>query len=120
MEQENKPESSPKKEKTTQEGEEPKADTQEEQASGSSWWGSYSTILNKAVDSVTNAVDSVNSAAASAVDSANSMAATAVESAKQKSTEVYGLVAKDLGEVSTQANSMVRSSSMTIKKTLEW
>ena len=80
----NKPESSPKKEKTTQEGEEPKADTQEEQASGSSWWGSYSSILNKAVDSVTNAVDSVNSAAASAVDSANTMAATAVESAKQK------------------------------------
>ena len=36
-----------------------------------------------------------------------------------QSTEVYGLVAKDLGEVSTQANSMVRSSSMTLKRTLE-
>ena len=40
-----------------------------------------------------------------------------------QSTEVYGLVSKDLEEVTTSttsyANSMVRSSSMTIKKTFE-
>ena len=36
-----------------------------------------------------------------------------------QSTEVYGLVSKDLEDVSTQATSMVRSSSMTLKKTLE-
>ena len=36
-----------------------------------------------------------------------------------QSTEVYGLVSKDLEDVSTQATSMVRSSSVTLKKTLE-
>ena len=36
-----------------------------------------------------------------------------------QSTEVYGKVSKDLENVSTQATSMVRSSSMTLKKTLE-
>merc|ERR1711953_828919 len=109
MEQESKPEVSPKKDKIEnddQKVEEPKKE--EETASGSSWWGSYTSMLNKAVDSVSTAVDS-----------ANTYAASAVVSAKQKSTEVYGLVAKDLGEVSTQANSMVRSSSMTLKRTLE-
>merc|ERR1711953_724833 len=111
MEQETKPEVSPKKDKIgndDQKVEEPKKKKEEETASGSSWWGSYTSMLNKAVDSVSTAVDS-----------ANTYAASAVVSAKQKSNEVYGLVAKDLGEVSTQANSMVRSSSMTIKRTLE-
>merc|ERR1711953_620909 len=122
MEQETKPEVSPKKDKIgndDQKVEEPKKEEEQETASGSSWWGSYTSMLNKAVDSVSTAVDSVNTVAASAVDSANTYAASAVVSAKQKSTEVYGLVAKDLGEVSTQANSMVRSSSMTLKRTLE-
>jgi len=62
--------------------EEPKKE--EETASGSSWWGSYTSMLNKAVDSVSTAVDSVNTVAASAVDSANTYAASAVVSAKQK------------------------------------
>jgi len=74
-----------------------------EQASGgSSWWGmDYSSLLNKAVNTVTTATSN------------------AAELAKQKSTEVYGLVSKDLEDVSTQATSMVRSSSVTLKKTLE-
>jgi len=73
-----------------------------EQASGSSWWGmDYSSLLNKAVNTVTTATSN------------------AAELAKQKSTEVYGLVSKDLEDVSTQATSMVRSSSTTLKKTLE-
>ena len=71
-------------------------------ASGSSWWGiptgGYSSWMNKAVSSVT----------------------VATELAKQKSTEVYGLVAKDLEEVSSQATTMVKSSSMTLKNTFEW
>ena len=36
-----------------------------------------------------------------------------------QSNEVYGFVSKDLEEVSSHANTMVKSSSMTIKKTLE-
>jgi len=73
-----------------------------DQASGSSWWGmDYSSLLNKAVNTVTTATSN------------------AAELAKQKSTEVYGLVSKDLEDVSTQATSMVRSSSTTLKKTLE-
>jgi len=77
-----------------------------EEASGSSWWGmDYSSMLNKAVSSVSIATTAA--------------ALNAAELAKQKSTEVYGLVSKDLEDVSTQATSMVRSSSMTLKKTLE-
>merc|ERR1711953_1572257 len=121
MEQEAKSEVSPKKDKIENDDQKvEESQKEQETASGSSWWGSYTSMLNKAVDSVSTAVDSVNTVAASAVDSANTYAASAVVSAKQKSTEVYGLVAKDLGEVSTQANSMVRSSSMTLKRTLEW
>jgi len=78
-----------------------------EEASGSSWWGmDYSSMLNKAVSSVSIATTAA--------------ALNAAELAKQKSSEVYGLVSKDLEDVSTQATSMVRSSSMTLKKTLEW
>jgi len=77
-----------------------------EAASGSSWWGmDYSSMLNKAVSSVSIATTAA--------------ALNAAELAKQKSSEVYGLVSKDLEDVSTQATSMVRSSSMTLKKTLE-
>lgn len=77
-------------------------ETQGAEASGSSWWGmDYSSLLNKAVNTVSTAT------------------ASAAELAKQKSTEVYGLVSKDLEDVSTQATSMVRSSSTTLKKTLE-
>jgi len=53
------------------------------------------------------------------MDKAVSSVTTAVESAKIKSNEVYGFVSKDLEEVSSHANTMVKSSSMTIKKTLE-
>jgi len=77
-------------------------------ASSSSWWGGYSNWMDKAVNSVSSA--SVLGAEA---------LTSVVETAKQKSTEVYGLVSKDLEEVTTHANSMVRSSSMTIKKTFE-
>ena len=79
-----KPEASPKKDKI--EGDDTKVEEpeKEETASGSSWWGSYTSMLNKAVDSVSTAVDSVNTVAATAVDSANTIAASAVVSAKQK------------------------------------
>lgn len=92
----------PKKESTEEQTEQPQnvEESSEAEASGtSSWWGgySYSSWMDKAVNSVSSAV----------------------ESAKIKSNEVYGLVSKDLEEVSTHANTMVRSSSTTIKKTLE-
>ena len=48
-----------------------------EEASGSSWWGmDYSSLLNKAVSSVSKATTAA--------------ALNAAELAKQKSTEVYG------------------------------
>ncbi len=75
---------------------------EEEEAAGASMWGGFSSWMSK--DVLDKAMSSVN---------------TAVESAKQKSNEVYGLVSKDLGEVSTQATSMVRSTSTNLKKTLE-
>lgn len=88
--------------KVEEEAEKPETEDEVQGASGgSSWWGGYSSWMDKAVNSVQS---SVNSAA---------------QLAKQKSTEVYGLVSKDLEEVSTQATSMVKSSSMTLKKTLE-
>lgn len=96
-------------------------------SSSASWWGGYSNWMDKAVNSVSSAQSYTSASVLGAVSSASVLGAealtSAVETAKQKSTEVYGLVSKDLEEVTTSttsyANSMVRSSSMAIKKTFE-
>ena len=98
----------------------------EPEASGtSSWWGgvsSYSSWMDKAVSSVTTAVESAKikvrmenfAKLICNVDTYDIFFIRILQS-----NEVYGFVSKDLEEVSSHANTMVKSSSMTIKKTLE-
>lgn len=85
---------------------EDEAAEEHEEASGSGWGGwtsgwmdsnSASSLLGKAMSSVT----------------------AAVEVAKSKSTEAYGLVSKDLEEVSSQAITVFGSTASNIKHTLE-
>eukprot|EP00094_Tigriopus_californicus_P004567 TCALIF_04399-PA protein Name:"Similar to BSDC1 BSD domain-containing protein 1 (Bos taurus)" AED:0.12 eAED:0.12 QI:742/0.75/0.6/1/1/1/5/0/398 len=80
----------------------------EQEASGLDWWGGglSSWVNPKTLEKAMTSVSSVTN--------------SAVQAAKERSSEVYGFVAKDLSEVSATATSAVGSTATTLKKSLEW